>query len=145
MLHLLSGRVKDTLATVDLHANVQLKVNVSFSRWATEGTACWCAWPAFTEQLTHSRKPRGLLMSCLAKEKICNLHLFIIEKCLTLVSKVDIKRDVLKKKVGKKVTKQTRGWEPKAVACSVTTTSVHRNEEFSLMSTVEHNFVDLYI
>lgn len=80
VLHLLSGGVKDALPAVDLHADVQLKVDVSFSCWAAEAPAHRCAWPAFTEQLTHSRKPRGLLMRCLAKEKICNLHLFIILK-----------------------------------------------------------------
>lgn len=91
MLHLLSGRVKDTLAAVDLHTDVQLEVNVSFSCWATEATACRCAWPAFTEQLTHSRKPRGLLMRCLAKEKMCSLHLLIILKnALPLLAKLDV-------------------------------------------------------
>lgn len=128
MLHLRSGRVKDALPAVDLHADVQLEVNVSFSRWATEATACRCAWPAFTEQLTHSRKPRGLLMGCLAKEKMCSLHLLIILKnALPLLAKLD----VLKKKLFK-VIKQTRGREPKAGRCSLTTTSVRRDEEFSL-------------
>lgn len=129
MLHLLSGRVKDALPAVDLHADVQLEVNVSFCCWATEATACRCAWPAFTEQLTHSRKPRGLLMRCLAKEKMCSLHLLIILKnALPLLAKLD----VFKKKKLFKVIKQTRG------RCSVTTMSVRRDERFSL-TILEHN------
>lgn len=69
VVHLLSGGVKDALPAVDLHTDIQLKVNVSLSCWATEAAAAGCAWPAFTEQLTHSRKPGGLLVRCLAAEK----------------------------------------------------------------------------
>lgn len=69
MLWLLSSGVKDTLPAVDLHADIQLKVNVSFSCWATEAAAGGCARPALAEQLTHSRKPRGLPVRCLAEEK----------------------------------------------------------------------------
>lgn len=69
VLHLLNGGVEDALPAVDLHSDVQLKVNVSFSRWATEATACRDARPTFAEQLTDSRKPRGLLMGRLAEEK----------------------------------------------------------------------------
>lgn len=82
MFHLLSGGVKDALPTVNLHADVQLKIDVSFSCWATEATVCRSARPAFAEQLTHSRKPRGLLMRCLTEEKICNIHLFVVQKAL---------------------------------------------------------------
>lgn len=77
MLHLLSGGVKDALPAVDLHADVQLEVDVPLRCRAAEAAARRCAWPALAEQLTHSRKPRGLLMRRLAEEKICDLHLFI--------------------------------------------------------------------
>ena len=56
MLRLLSSGVKDTLPAVNLHTDIKLKVNVSLSCWATEGAVGRCAWPALTEQLTHSRK-----------------------------------------------------------------------------------------
>lgn len=57
MLWLLSGGVKDALPAVDLHTDVQLKINVSLSCWATEAAVGRCARPALAEQLTHSRKP----------------------------------------------------------------------------------------
>lgn len=57
MLHLLSGGVKDALPAVDLHADVQLEVDVPFRCRAAEAAARCCAWPALAEQLTHSRKP----------------------------------------------------------------------------------------
>lgn len=69
MLWLLRGGVKDTLPTVNLHTDIQLKVNVSLSCWATEAAAGRCAWPALAEQLTHSRKPRGLPVRRLAGKK----------------------------------------------------------------------------
>lgn len=56
MLRLLSSGVKDTLPAVNLHTDIQLKVNVSFSCWATEAAVGRCARPALAEQLTHSRK-----------------------------------------------------------------------------------------
>ena len=67
MLWLLSGGVEDTLPAVDLHADIQLKVNVSLSCRATEAAAGGCARPALAEQLTHGRKPRGLPMRRLAE------------------------------------------------------------------------------
>lgn len=78
VLHLLSAGVEHALPAVDLHTDVQLKVDVSFSRWATEASAGRDARPAFAEQLTHSRKPRGLLMGGLAEEKMCNPQFFSI-------------------------------------------------------------------
>lgn len=69
MLWLLCSGVKDTLPTVNLHAHVQLKVDVSFSCRAAEAAPSRCARPALAEQLTHSRKPRGLPVRCLAEVK----------------------------------------------------------------------------
>lgn len=69
MLWLLSGGVKDTLPAVNLHTDVKLKVDVSFSCRAAEAAAGRCARPALAEQLTHSRKPRGLPVRPLAEEK----------------------------------------------------------------------------
>lgn len=60
MLWLLSGRVEDTLAAVDLHADIQLKVDVSFGRRGAEAAVGGRARPALAEQLTHSRKARRL-------------------------------------------------------------------------------------
>lgn len=57
MLCLSGGGVKDTLPAVNLHTNVQLEINVSFSCRAAEASAARCAWPALTEQLTHGGKP----------------------------------------------------------------------------------------
>lgn len=74
VLHLLSGGVEHALAAVDLHADVQLKVDVSFGGRATEAAACGDAGPAFAEQLTDSGKARGLLLGCLAEEKMRNPH-----------------------------------------------------------------------
>lgn len=56
MLWLLGGGVKDTLATVNLHTDVQLKVNISLSWWTNEAAIGRCARPALTEQLTDSSK-----------------------------------------------------------------------------------------
>lgn len=78
VLHLLSGGVQHALPAVDLHTDVQLKVDVSFSGWATEATAGRDAGPALAEQLTHSREPRGLLMGGLAEEKMCNPRFYSI-------------------------------------------------------------------
>ena len=69
MFWLLSGGVKDTLPTVDLHTDIKFKVNVSFSSWTTEATASGCARPALAEQLTHSGEPRGLPVRGLTEEK----------------------------------------------------------------------------
>lgn len=69
MLWLLSGGVKDTLPAVDLHTDVQLKINISLSCRATEAAAGGRARPALAEQLTHSRKPRGLPVRSLAEKR----------------------------------------------------------------------------
>lgn len=69
MLRLLSGGVQDTLPAVDLHADVQLKVDVSFGRRAAEAAAGRCARPALAEQLTHSGEPRGLSVRRLAVKR----------------------------------------------------------------------------
>lgn len=69
MFWLLSGGVKDTLPTVDLHTDIKFKVNVSFSSRTTEATAGGCARPALAEQLTHSGEPRGLSVRGLTEEK----------------------------------------------------------------------------
>lgn len=82
MLWLLSGRVKDTLPTVDLYTYIQLKVNVSLGCRATEAAAGWRARPALAEQLTHSRKPRGLPVRRLAVEKDRLDCLVSVENCI---------------------------------------------------------------
>lgn len=41
LLRLLSRRVKDALPTINLHTNVELKVDVFFRRWATEAAVNW--------------------------------------------------------------------------------------------------------
>lgn len=69
VLGLLSSRVKDALPAVDFHTDIQLKVDVSFRRWATEAAVGRSAWPALTEQLTHSRKARGLSLRRLAENQ----------------------------------------------------------------------------
>lgn len=65
MLRLLGGGVEDALAAVDLHAHVQLKVDVALGGGAAEAAAGWCAGPALAEQLTHcgeaGRLPVGQL------------------------------------------------------------------------------------
>lgn len=89
-----------------------------------------------------AENPEDFLWDAWLRRKYAIYIYLSYEKCLTLVSKADIKLDVLKKKKLFKVTKQTREWESKAVSCSVTTTSVHHDQAFSLISNVEHN---LYI
>ena len=69
MLRLLSSGVKDTLPAVDLHTDIQLKVNVSLSCWATEAAVGRRARPALAEELTHGREARGLPVRCLAVNK----------------------------------------------------------------------------
>lgn len=49
MLWLLGGGVEDTLAAVDLHAHVQLKVDVALCGGAAEAAACWRTGPALAE------------------------------------------------------------------------------------------------
>lgn len=69
MLWLLRSGVKDTLPTVNLHAHVQLKVDVPLGCRAAEAASSRRAWPALAEQLTHGGKPRGLPVRRLAEAK----------------------------------------------------------------------------
>lgn len=69
MLGLLSRGVKDALPTVNLHTHIQLKVDVSFGGRAAEAAVGRGARPALAEQLTHSRKARGLPVRGLAENK----------------------------------------------------------------------------
>ena len=69
VLRLLSGGVKDTLPAVDLHADVQLEVDVPLGRRAAEAAAGGRARPALAEQLTHGGKPGGLPVRRLAEKK----------------------------------------------------------------------------
>lgn len=65
MLGLLGSGMQDTLAAVDLHADIQLEVNVPLCGWTHEAAVGGCAWPALAEQLADSRKARRLLVRCL--------------------------------------------------------------------------------
>lgn len=76
VLWLLSGWVKDTLPTFDLHADIQLKVNVSLGCRAAEAAVGGGARPALAEQLTHSRETRGLPVRSLAEEREGKRSLF---------------------------------------------------------------------
>jgi len=69
VLRLLGRGVKDTLPAVDLHADIQLKVNVSLRRRAAETASGRRARPALAEQLTHGGKPGGLPVRRLAAGK----------------------------------------------------------------------------
>lgn len=60
MLGLLGSGMEDTLPTVDLHTNVQLKVDVPLGGRPTEAAVGGCAGPALAEELTHCREARGL-------------------------------------------------------------------------------------
>lgn len=69
MLWLLSGGVEDALPAVDLHAHVQLEVDVPLGGRAAEAAAGRRAGPALAEQLTHGREARRLPVRRLAEEK----------------------------------------------------------------------------
>lgn len=69
VLRLLSGGVKDALPAVNLHADVQLEVDVPLGRRPAEAAAGGRARPALAEQLTHGGKPRRLPVGRLAVEK----------------------------------------------------------------------------
>lgn len=60
MLRLLGGGVEDALAAVDLHAHVQLEVDVALGGGTAEAAASWGAGPALAEQLTHGGEARRL-------------------------------------------------------------------------------------
>lgn len=69
MLRLLGGGVEDALATVDLHAHVQLEVDVALAGGAAKAAAGWSAGPALAEQLTHGGEARWLPVGQLAENK----------------------------------------------------------------------------
>ena len=60
--------MEDTLPAVDLHPDVQLKVDVALDGRAQEAAAGGRAGPALAEQLADGGEPRGLLVGRLSDD-----------------------------------------------------------------------------
>lgn len=93
-----SGRVEDTLPTVNFYPYIKFKVNISLSSCATKTSVDWCCRPAFSKKLMNSSKACGFLtrgMSAENKESFLIANWSLLNELFSSVMWVTVCKEIL--------------------------------------------------